>query len=169
MATFHRMPDEAGRDVVRCFVKGAPDQLLARASTHLDPALETAPADEAFKARYLDENERLAAKGLRVMATARKDFDAAGFDPGADLLALMEDLTLLALVGIVDPPRAAGQGGDRHGARRRHPGAHDHRRPRRHRRGDRARARHRGPRHHGRAVRRAERRRRPTSRSTRSA
>jgi Ca2+-transporting ATPase len=93
--------------VVRCFVKGAPDQLLARASTHLDPALETAAVDEGFKARYLDENERLARKGLRVMATARRDFDAAAFDPGADLLALMEDLTLLALVGIVDPPRPA--------------------------------------------------------------
>jgi Ca2+-transporting ATPase len=30
MATFHRMTDERGKDVVRCFVKGAPDQLLAR-------------------------------------------------------------------------------------------------------------------------------------------
>ncbi len=30
MATFHRMKDESGRDVVRAFVKGAPDQLLAR-------------------------------------------------------------------------------------------------------------------------------------------
>ena len=107
MATFHRMPDESGRDVVRCFIKGAPDQLLARASTHLDPALATVPADEDFKGRYLAENERLAAKGLRVMATARKDFDAAGFDPGADMLELMQDLTMLALVGIVDPPRAA--------------------------------------------------------------
>ena len=32
MATFHEMQDESGRDVVRCLVKGAPDQLLARAS-----------------------------------------------------------------------------------------------------------------------------------------
>ena len=107
MATFHRMPDEAGREVVRCFIKGAPDQLLARASTHLDPALEPAPADEDFKARYLAENGRLAAQGLRVMATARKDFDAAGFDPDADLLEQLQGLTLMALVGIVDPPRAA--------------------------------------------------------------
>ena len=59
MATFHRMTDEAGEDVVRCFVKGAPDQLLARASSHLDPALATAAVDEDFKARYLAENERL--------------------------------------------------------------------------------------------------------------
>src|SRR3954467_3148059 len=105
MATFHRMKDEAGEDVIRCFVKGAPDQLLARAWSHLDPELATAVVDDAFKARYLAENERLAAKGLRVMATARKDFAPADFDPGADLLALMDGLILLALVGIVDPPR----------------------------------------------------------------
>jgi Ca2+-transporting ATPase len=107
MATFHRMADEDGRDVIRCFVKGAPDQLLARASSHLDPSLAVAAADEAFRTRYLAENERLGRQGLRVIAAARKDFDPAGFDAGADLLALMDDLTLLALVGIVDPPRPA--------------------------------------------------------------
>ncbi|HKE81005.1 MAG TPA: cation-transporting P-type ATPase [Solirubrobacteraceae bacterium] len=107
MATFHNMTDDSGRDVVRCFVKGAPDQLLARSSMHLDPSLVAATVDEDFKARYLDENERLAKKGLRVMATARKDFDPASFDAGTDLLELMDDLTLLALVGIVDPPRPA--------------------------------------------------------------
>ena len=37
MATFHRMTDESGRDVIRCFVKGAPDQLLARASSASRP------------------------------------------------------------------------------------------------------------------------------------
>jgi len=42
-----------------------------------------------------------------VMATARRDFDPAAFDAGADLLTLMDDLTLLALIGIVDPPRPA--------------------------------------------------------------
>jgi P-type Ca2+ transporter type 2C len=107
MATFHRMADESGQQVVRCFVKGAPDQLLARSSSHLDPSLTTAPADDGFKQRYLAENERLAGQGLRVMATARKDFPEADFDPGADLLELMDGLTLLALVGIVDPPRPA--------------------------------------------------------------
>src|SRR5829696_1730577 len=107
MATFHRMTDESGREVVRCFVKGAPDQLLARAATHLDPALAVAPVDDDIKRRYLAENERLAGQGLRVMATARKDFPADVFDPGAELLELMDGLTLLALVGIVDPPRPA--------------------------------------------------------------
>ena len=107
MATFHRMTDESGRDVIRCFVKGAPDQLLARASSHLDPALATVEVDDGFRARYLEENERLGKKGLRVMATARKDFEPTAFEPDADLLALIDGLTLLALVGIVDPPRSA--------------------------------------------------------------
>src|SRR5262249_27286694 len=39
MATFHRMPDDDGREVVRCFVKGAPDQLLARAGQVPGPHL----------------------------------------------------------------------------------------------------------------------------------
>jgi Ca2+-transporting ATPase len=41
------------------------------------------------------------------MATGRKDFDPAAFDPDADLLPLLDGLTVLALVGIVDPPRPA--------------------------------------------------------------
>jgi Ca2+-transporting ATPase len=41
------------------------------------------------------------------MATGYKDFDAATFDPDADLLPLLDGLKLLAIVGIVDPPRPA--------------------------------------------------------------
>jgi Ca2+-transporting ATPase len=40
------------------------------------------------------------------MATAMRDIDPAAFNPRGDLLALVSNLTLLALVGIVDPPRA---------------------------------------------------------------
>jgi P-type Ca2+ transporter type 2C len=105
MATFHRMPDDSGREVVRAFVKGAPDQLLERSSSHLDPELKVAEVDDGFRQRYLDENARLGEQGLRVLATGRKDFDAQTFDPGGDMLALMDGLTVLALVGIVDPPR----------------------------------------------------------------
>ena len=107
MATFHRMRDEAGVEVIRCFVKGAPDQLLARSSWHLDPSLKRTAIGDDFRTRYLDENKRLAEQGLRVMATARTDFDTSTFDPATDLLKLMDGLTLLALVGIVDPPRPA--------------------------------------------------------------
>jgi Ca2+-transporting ATPase len=106
MATFHRMRDESGREVVRALVKGAPDQLLARAASRPDPEdLSIVPVDDAFKQRYMDENERLASQGLRVIATGRKDFDPGSFDASADLLPRLDGLTVLALAGIVDPPR----------------------------------------------------------------
>ncbi|HET8786071.1 MAG TPA: HAD-IC family P-type ATPase [Candidatus Limnocylindrales bacterium] len=106
MATFHRMTDENGRDVVRCYVKGAPDQLLARASGAIQGDGSVIPITGEGKDRYMAENQRLGEQGLRVMATAQRDFDPATFDPkAADLLPLIEDLTLLALVGIVDPAR----------------------------------------------------------------
>src|SRR5213075_2046235 len=73
MATFHRMTDEDGRDVVRCFVKGAPDQLLARGASFLDAELHEAAVDVAAQKRFLDESRRLGEQGLRVRATARKD------------------------------------------------------------------------------------------------
>src|SRR5262249_1750749 len=106
MATFHRMEDEAGKDVVRGLVKGAPDQLLARAASRPAPEdLQIVPVGDEVKQRYMEENERLASQGLRVMATGRKDFDPGTFDAGADLLPLLDGMTVLALVGIVDPPR----------------------------------------------------------------
>ena len=40
------------------------------------------------------------------MVVARRDFDPATFDPKANLIELITDLTLMAMVGIVDPPRA---------------------------------------------------------------
>jgi P-type Ca2+ transporter type 2C len=103
MATFHEMEDD-GRKVVRCFVKGAPDVLLARSSVLRDADGSTVP-DEDFRDRVLAENDRLAGEGLRVLAVAARDFDPSTFDAGGALLDDVKGLTLLALVGIVDPPR----------------------------------------------------------------
>ena len=105
MATFHRLTDQRGKPVVRAYVKGAPDQLLERAADAVGPDGDTTTAD-AIRARYVAANEELAKDGLRVMATARRDFDAETFDPNADLLGGLQGLTLLAMVGILDPPRA---------------------------------------------------------------
>ena len=90
--------------MIRCFVKGAPDQLLARSSHSLDAQEKTVPID-AVRTEFVSKNERLGKQGLRVMAVARRDLDPASFDPSGDLLSLVKDLTMLALVGIVDPPR----------------------------------------------------------------
>jgi P-type Ca2+ transporter type 2C len=103
MATFHEL-EEGGRTLIRCFVKGAPDVLLARSSHVRDPGGSAVPA-EAGRDRVLAENDRLASEGLRVLAVASRDIDPAEFDPAGPLLEKVQGLTLLALVGIVDPPR----------------------------------------------------------------
>jgi P-type Ca2+ transporter type 2C len=103
MATFHEM-EEDGRKVVRCFVKGAPDVLLARSSQIRDLDGSMIPA-ESGRDRVLAENDRLAGEGLRVLAVASRAIDPAGFDADGPLLEEVQGLTLLALIGIVDPPR----------------------------------------------------------------
>ncbi len=99
MATFHEI-----EGVVRCFVKGAPDVLLARSTTYLDVDGATRPIEQRGQ-RALTENDRIASEGMRVLAVARRDFDPKTFDPSGDLLALVNELEFLALIGIVDPPR----------------------------------------------------------------
>jgi Ca2+-transporting ATPase len=106
MGTFHNMTNAAGQPVVRCFVKGAPDVLVARGGSYWLPGGETAPVTDENRHLALEENERMAAEGQRVMVVARRDFDPQTFNPKGDLLGLVQDLTLLAMVGIVDPPRA---------------------------------------------------------------
>jgi Ca2+-transporting ATPase len=104
MATFHRMTDDGGKEVVRAYIKGAPDQLMARAKDAHGGDGQSVSLDQ-IRTAAIAENERLGSMGLRVMATGHKDFDPATFDPDADLLAALDGLTVLAMVGIVDPPR----------------------------------------------------------------
>ncbi len=106
MATFHNMKNEQGQPVVRCFVKGAPDVLITRGGSYWLPDGTTQPVTEENKPLALKENDRMAASGERVMVVARRDFDPKTFDPKGKLIDLVNDLTLLAMVGIVDPPRA---------------------------------------------------------------
>lgn len=101
MATFHH----AGERVLLC-VKGAPDVLLARAGSCLDAGMATVPLDDPMRAAFSAENEALADQALRVLALATREIPAAAFDPAGDLLPWVEALTLHALVGIIDPPRA---------------------------------------------------------------
>jgi Ca2+-transporting ATPase len=105
MATFHHMSTDDGRDIVRAYVKGAPDQLLARSATFINNQMQRQKITPELSRRYLDENRQLGEQGLRVLATAYRDLAPERFDGEANLLDLIDDLTLLAMVGIVDPPR----------------------------------------------------------------
>jgi Ca2+-transporting ATPase len=103
MATFHNMKNEKGKPVVRAFVKGAPDVLIARSSSYWVPGGEILPVTDKNRPLALSENERMAKAGERIMVVARRDFDPVTFNPKAKLIDTMHDLTLLAMVGIVDP------------------------------------------------------------------
>ena len=104
MATFHDWTDDTGREVIRCFVKGAPDVLADRADRYLggDTML---PFGQEARQRYEQANSALAGQGMRVLALGTEDFPAEDFKAPADPKELLDRVVLLALVGIVDPPR----------------------------------------------------------------
>ncbi|MGW2111027.1 cation-translocating P-type ATPase [Streptomyces sp. NPDC001948] len=104
MATFNQAVDASGRQVVRCFVKGAVPAVVERAVTAL-AAGESIPWDAELSARADAQTERMGGEGRRVMAAATRDLDPADFDPDGDLLAYITELRMTSLVGMVDPPR----------------------------------------------------------------
>ena len=106
MATAHDADDpDAARQ--RLYVKGAVDVLLDRCSTWLDESGRRAPLDADARQRLLERNDEMAAEGMRVLALAWRDLDRSDADPSDDAAraALVDDLQMIALVGIVDPPR----------------------------------------------------------------
>jgi Ca2+-transporting ATPase len=105
MATFHEMTGADGAPVVRAYVKGAPDVLIGRGSTYRSPDGAVVPITDANRDLATDANDEMARGGERVMVVAERDFDPATFDPNGNLIEQIDDLTLLAMVGIVDPPR----------------------------------------------------------------
>ncbi|GGN65290.1 ATPase [Streptomyces albiflavescens] len=104
MATFNSAVDASGRQVVRCFVKGAAPAVVARATTAL-AAGETIPWGAELLGRAEALTERMGGEGRRVMAAATRDLAPAGFDPDGDLLPYVTALRMTSLVGMVDPPR----------------------------------------------------------------
>jgi P-type Ca2+ transporter type 2C len=97
MSTLHAEP--AGL-VLRC--KGAPRELLERCS-RIRVSGEDLVLDEEARARVLAHNDELSREAMRVLAVAVRTLP-----PGADrwrAAELEQDLTLLGLVGMLDPPR----------------------------------------------------------------
>jgi len=81
--------------------------LLDRCTTVLDAGGDH-PLDAERIAAVHDDMEAMAAEGLRVLAVVRGVVPAGaveGASDEADLLALVDDLCLVGLVGLLDPPR----------------------------------------------------------------
>jgi P-type Ca2+ transporter type 2C len=109
MTTFHQIkadyisPLFEGTKVV-AFTKGAPDNLLEWASTENTPSGPVPLSDERRK-QWRTEIDEMASKGLRVLALAyRCNAELPTGTPKPE--DAERDLSLLGLVGIVDPPRS---------------------------------------------------------------
>lgn len=98
MTTFHR--DARG---FVAYTKGAPESVLPRCTDHWTPegaaALDTA--------RVLATAQQLAAQGLRVLALARRSH--ARLPDTNDIDAVENQLELLGLIALIDPPRPEAQ------------------------------------------------------------
>lgn len=106
MATFHEIHDKEGLPLIRCYVKGAPDKLVERSGYIRLRDGKIMPMDKELRKHVLDVNDSLARQGLRELIVAQRDIDPKAFNHDANLLDLVKDLTLLAMVGMTDPPRA---------------------------------------------------------------
>ncbi len=92
MATYHRI--DSG---YRVAVKGAPEDVLecCRGVFQDDDSLDMSASD---REKWSLNNEDMAARGLRVLAFAEKEVASLDEEP-------FSDLTLVGLVGLMDPPR----------------------------------------------------------------
>ena len=103
MATFHSTRTPEGVDRIRCYAKGAAGVLLTRA-THLREGDTDRLMTEADRTTILTAVDDLARDGLRTLMIAGRTLDALPDDAQA-LQDAVDDLTVYAVVGIVDPPR----------------------------------------------------------------
>ncbi|RAI31530.1 cation-translocating P-type ATPase [Rhodoplanes serenus] len=113
-ATLHADRDAPG--TLTLYVKGAPEVLLPRCRQMFDGS-RLVPLDDAGRAAVTAQNDGLARQALRTLAVATRTVQAAtlGIDPAAAAagrtgdIELPEDiedeLVLLGLVGMIDPPR----------------------------------------------------------------
>ncbi|NDJ86242.1 MAG: cation-transporting P-type ATPase, partial [Chloroflexi bacterium] len=93
MATFHERND--GYYVA---VKGAPEAVLDVCTRAYADTEESRDLSAEDREEWLSQNNALAGEGLRMLAVADKQVSASDADP-------YEDLILVGLVGLLDPPR----------------------------------------------------------------
>jgi P-type Ca2+ transporter type 2C len=109
MTTIHRVTGPDGFQVANAapgtliaFVKGAPDVVVSLAS-HYQSYGRSVELDDEMRDRIRERNREMAQRALRVLGVAYRRVDAAEVEGGAAVIE--QGLTLIGLVGIIDPPR----------------------------------------------------------------
>ncbi|MEA5415785.1 cation-translocating P-type ATPase [Synechococcus sp. BA-132 BA5] len=96
MATLNQMPNSAGGVI---WMKGSVESLLKRSNSILDSQGRAHPIN---KERLQQQADRMASKGLRVLAFAQKSKASTTIDHDD----LASGLVFLGLQGMIDPPRS---------------------------------------------------------------
>ncbi len=92
MATFHQTN---GNYTVAA--KGAPEAIL-NVCTHVKTIEGDREINNSIRQKWIEQNKRMAQKGLRILAMATKTVESPDAEP-------YESLSFLGLVGLFDPPR----------------------------------------------------------------
>ena len=106
MATFHRVTIDGGEHLIE-LVKGAPDVVIARCTMAGGPLSGSQAPIEHTNDGIHEANERMGAKGLRVLAFAARlvaDDELATMTD--DPMSLTQGLSFVGLAGIIDPLRS---------------------------------------------------------------
>ena len=114
MTTIHSIQSAGEQDIFQfektglskptqlALTKGAVDSLL-EVSNHVWVEGESVPLDESWRARIESANNQLAQQGMRVLGAALRPL--ADIPHGPEIISLEQDLILVGLVGMMDPPR----------------------------------------------------------------
>ncbi len=102
MVTFHHAPLE-GEETFLATMKGGPDVVIDRCAWALT-ADGRVPIDD-MRDEILAANAQLSEQGLRVLAFAARPLPGREADAASDPMALVDEFTFVALVGIIDPLR----------------------------------------------------------------
>lgn len=107
MTTIHQLHNQEARNLFCetgyiAITKGAPDRLIEWAShEHTTAGSENLTPERRQK--WMDEVNKMAAKGLRVLGVAYRPLENLPEEPDAD--DIERELHMIGLVGIVDPAR----------------------------------------------------------------
>lgn len=91
------------KEGLQVYAKGAPESILPLCTRILTGDSQSEPFGHEQRQKLLDLNAQLAGGALRVLALAERR--ATDQDQQAEEDELERDLTLVALIGMIDPPR----------------------------------------------------------------